>query len=141
MNNLEKHQEELTEYLLSGKVFCVTKEGDICSCQALYRLIHSLEPCENCLFKNSPGGCAKARKDWLVEEYTEPEVEPEVDWSKVPVDTPIFVRDTKDDLWLPRYFAKCKDNRVYAWRAGATSWSAYDSKDIASWNFAKLTGE
>lgn len=133
MNNLEKHQEELTEYLLSGKVFCVTKEGDICSCQALYRLIHSLEPCENCLFKNSPGGCAKARKDWLVEEYTEPEV----DWSKVPVDTPIFVSNS-GERWFARYFAKYKDGKVYAWGDGATSWSACNSDDVTTWPFAHL---
>ncbi len=132
MNNLEKHQKELTKYLVSYESFCVTKDGGICSCRA-----HDWNPCGNCLFYSLPGGCTKARKDWLMQEY----VEPEVDWSKVAVDTPILVRNTKDDLWLPRYFAKCKDNRVYAWRTGATSWSAYDSKDIAGWNFAKLAEE
>lgn len=137
MNNLEKYQEELTEYLLKGEVFCVTKAGDICSCQALYRLIHSLEPCENCLFKNSPGGCAKARKDWLMQEY----VEPEVDWSKVSVDTPILVKNFERDLWTRRYFAKYENGKVYAWDGGRTSWSVNRPKEIIDWPIAKLAEE
>ncbi len=39
---------------------------------------------------------------WLNEEYKEPEV----DWSKVPVDTKVFVRNLEDGLWRPRHFAK-----------------------------------
>ena len=42
---------------------------------------------------------------WLDEEYEEPEV----DWSNVPVDTLIRVKENKIDEWVLRYFAKYKD--------------------------------
>ena len=34
------------------------------------------------------------------------EEEPEIDWYKVAVDTPILVRDSEDEEWQRRYFAK-----------------------------------
>ncbi len=62
-------------------------------------------------------------------------VEPEVDWSKVPVDTPILVRNSKDDAWYKKYFAEYKNGRVYAWDGGGTSWS---SVTHTPWEYAKL---
>lgn len=38
-----------------------------------------------------------------------------VDWSKVEVDTPIFVRMSNEEVWKCRYFAMYKDGEVYAW--------------------------
>lgn len=64
--------------------------------------------------------------------------EPPVDWSKVEVDTPIYVRDKENVKWMPRYFARYKEGRVYAWSAGATSFTADGNKDVTGWNFAKL---
>lgn len=46
-------------------------------------------------------GRSENRKEWLNSEY----VEPEVDWSKVPIDTPILVRVSEDEEWDKRYFA------------------------------------
>ena len=68
---------------------------------------------------------------------------PEIDWSKVAVDTPIFVRDSKteDAAWQRRHFAKYENGVVYAWLLGNTSWSASHDDDISAWNFAKLTEE
>lgn len=126
MNNLEKHQKELAKYLLNNESFCVTEEGNICSCD--------LNPCGNCLFHSLPGGCTKARRDWLAEEC----VEPKVDWSKVAVDTPILVRNFESDLWKHRYFAKYKNGKIYAWADGRASWSVNESNDIIDWSFAKL---
>ena len=37
--------------------------------------------------------------------------EPEADWNKVEVDTPILVRDVKYRRWVKRYFAKYKDGQ------------------------------
>ena len=70
---------------------------------------------------------------WLQEEYKEPEV----DWSKVPVDTPIYVQDCISDIWYPRYFAKFKDRQVYAWYDGKTSFTV-GSDDAIPWAYAKL---
>lgn len=71
---------------------------------------------------------------WLFSEYEEPEV----DWSKVKVDTPILVRNYESGDWTKRYFAKFVDGKVYAWIGGATSWSADGELDVTSWNCAKL---
>ena len=75
--------------------------------------------------------CKMLQMIWFLEEYEEPEI----DWSKVKVDTPILVRDTEDEEWVKRYFAKYEDG-VYAWSGGATSWT---SENITTnWKYAKL---
>lgn len=61
-----------------------------------------------------------------------------VDWSKLAVDTPIFVKDYKCDAWKKRYFAFYKDETVYAWANGATTWSAENDRNIIPWAYAKL---
>lgn len=61
-----------------------------------------------------------------------------VDWSKVKVDTPILVKQYEQDEWEKRHFAYFKDERVYAWLCGATSWSADCEGDTTDWNLAKL---
>lgn len=61
-----------------------------------------------------------------------------IDWSKVAVDTPILVKDYKCDSWEKRYFAFYKDETVYAWANGATSWSAKNDRHIIHWAHAKL---
>lgn len=61
-----------------------------------------------------------------------------VDWSKVAVDTPIFVKDYKCDAWKKRYFAFYKDETVYAWANGATTWGAKNDRNIIPWAYAKL---
>ena len=65
--------------------------------------------------------------------------ETEIDWSKVAVDTPILVRDSKNETWYKRYFAKFENGKVYAWNDGKTSWSS--AGDNISWNYAKLAKE
>lgn len=61
-----------------------------------------------------------------------------VDWSKVPVDTPILVKDDYDDKWEKAYFAGCKNGMVYAWDNGRTSFSARSKDDTFIWDRAKL---
>ena len=79
------------------------------------------------------GKCYLLQVMWLLEEYEEPET----DWSKVEVDTPILVRDYEDATtsWIRRYFAEYKDGVVYAWNGGCTSWS---EKCMTGWEYAKL---
>lgn len=67
---------------------------------------------------------------WLDEEYKEPEV----DWSKVKVDTPILV-SVDGNRWHHRYFAEYCDGIVYAFDDGATSWT---SNEKTEWEYAKL---
>ena len=79
--------------------------------------------------------CYMLQMMWLMDEYKEPET----DWSKVAVDTPILVRDKESETWRKRYFAKFENGKVYAWNDGRTSWSS--TCDNISWEFAKLAEE
>ena len=89
--------------------------------------------CENV----SCGLCNTLTTLWLLEDYEEPE-EPETDWSKVEVDTPILVRTDEATPWVRRYFAKYEDGIVYVWNLGRTSWTATYDKDVSAWPYAKL---
>lgn len=61
-----------------------------------------------------------------------------VDWSKIEVDTPVFVRNTTIEPWKCRYFAEYNDGIVYTWVDGRTSWSNKISDEPTSWKYAKL---
>ena len=78
------------------------------------------------------GHCTMLTLIWLMEDYEEPEV----DWNKVEVDTPILVANFEDGKWRKRYFAKFEEGKVYAWVDGGTSWSSDDKTH--KWNYAKL---
>lgn len=80
--------------------------------------------------------CRMLMSIWLMDEYKEPEGS-EVDWSKVPVNTKIYVRDKEEDRWVKRYFAKYENGRVFAWIDGYTSWGCQEYETI-SWEYAKL---
>ena len=86
--------------------------------------------CSNCLFGHN---CDEAIKEWCESEY----IETPVDWSKVPVDTPILVRDEDEEKFKKRHFAKYANEKVYAWNMGTTSWTA-DENCVTTWNCAKL---
>lgn len=60
-----------------------------------------------------------------------------VDWSKVSVDTPIYVRRRSSDEWEKKHFAKFENDYVYAWSDGKTSWSTTNGSTIV-WEHAKL---
>ena len=75
--------------------------------------------------------CKMLQIVWLMEEC----VEPEVDWSKVKVDTPILVKPRLDGEWEKRHFAKYENGDVYAWDNGRTSWTVANE---IKWNYAKL---
>lgn len=64
-----------------------------------------------------------------------------VDWSKVEVDTPIFVRMSNEEVWKCRYFAMYEDGDVYAWQLGRTSWSNVIKNSPIAWKYAKLADE
>nr|DAF69849.1 MAG TPA: hypothetical protein [Caudoviricetes sp.] len=76
---------------------------------------------------------------WMDAEYEEPP-KPETDWSKVPVDTLVRVRDLESQEWTLRYFKGIDDedyaNRFLAWVDGATSKTAYE--EYESWTYCEL---
>ena len=127
MTNKEKYGNEIIELAANTALFGL-KNGKPALCKEI--------KCEDCDFCE-PDSCGRSTynfREWLNSEY----VEPTVDWSKVAVDTPILVRDSREEEWRKRYFAKYEDNTVYAWSGGATSWSTNRSSDIANWKMAKL---
>lgn len=72
--------------------------------------------------------------EWNYAKLAESE-EPEVDWSKVEVDTPILVRYSEKGAWIRRNFAKYKDGIIYAWHGGGTRQT---ESYMTPWNYAKL---
>ena len=123
MTNKEKYAKEILDIACKGDKIAV-RNGKITSCDDLL--------CKDCDFGYSD--CNGKTLKWANSEY----VEPPVDWSKVAVDTQIFVRDSEAKEWRKRYFAKYDNGIVYAWAGGATSWSAERSSNITDWKMAKL---
>lgn len=122
MLNKEKYEKEILDIACHG--FSIALVGDkVVSCQS--------SRCSECAFQYM--SCRNAVERWANSEY----VEHSVDWTKVPVDTPILVRDYENHEWTRRYFARYVNGKVLAWRGGATSWSA-DYKDVIQWKYAKL---
>ena len=125
MTNKEKYGNEIIELAANTSLF-VLKNGKPALCKEI--------KCEDCDYgKPSCEGSEYKFREWLNSEY----VEPPVDWSKVAVDTPILVRDSKGSVWRKRYFAKFENGKVYTWLGGATSWSA-ESDNVCDWKIAKL---
>ena len=124
MKNREKYADKIIDIAARSKL--ALKDGKPVPCVSM--------KCSECGFFSVDYSCRHNVCKWLDSEY----VEPPVDWSKVAVDTPILVRDSREEAWRKRYFAKYEDNTVYAWSGGATSWSTYRSSDIANWKMAKL---
>ena len=118
MKNYEKYADEIKEY-----------NGDsICTDFIEPYILKSINA--KCINTSCPK-CHLYRTIWLMEEYKEPET----DWSKVEVDTPILVREDNNDEWGRRYFARYKNGTVYAWIGGCTSWS---ETNMSAWKYAKL---
>lgn len=130
MLNIEKYK----EMLIDTEVINITKLAVINDKPVECRECYCSEcHCSECDFGGKKD-CKPYIEEWLFSEYEEPEVE----WSKVKVDTPILIRESEQALWLKRYFAKFKDGKVYAWNGGKTSWSIEDKTDMLSWKYAKL---
>ena len=119
MKNYEKYADKIKEY----------KDKDFCKDFVKPYILKS-RGCTN----TSCDQCKMLQTIWLLEDYKEPEI----DWSKVEVDTPILVRDNDGDKWIRRYFAKHEGKFVYAWNSGRTSWSEGCMTGMTGWKQAKL---
>ena len=124
MTNIEKFYDELRELKVMPLCFSMI-DGKLEACTG---------QCACCQFYKGGADCSKNCKEWLFSEYEEPEI----DWSKVKVDTPILVSDSKNENWARRYFAKFENGKVFAWYNGQTSWTSEDENDLCTWNYAKL---
>ena len=130
MTNYEKHRAEIEPIARMGRKVAIERATNIiCACGGMR--------CVNCLFYDysNKKTCDEVALAWADAEY----IEPEFDWTKVPVDTPILVKDLERKEWSRRYFSHYENGRVYAFAGGRTSWTAYD--DWKDWNYAKLAEE
>ena len=121
MKNREKYKDEIMQSIKSrqsSKICRLIKENSGGDCEEINCTV-----CINFLYPL-----------WLEEEYKEPET----DWSKVAVDTPVLVKDLKDRGWCHRYFARYENGRVYTYSSGNTMWSDNGAENMKSWNYAKL---
>lgn len=126
MTNYEKYKDEIDRIWDSENDIGVTKDNEVKPCYEIR--------CNECIFD---GRCVFKSQKWLVSEYKDPTED--VDWSKVPVDTPILVKDYEDDGWLKRYFAGIDDDgNVTTFDGGATSWTDNGERLITDWKHAKL---
>ena len=129
MTNREKYAEQIIDIAVTGSSIAVDKKGEMHKCENLR--------CRDCIFVKSEVSdhyCTEKTKEWSEQEY----VEPPVDWSKVPVDTKILVRDSEDEEWKKRHFAKFEDGKIFAWTSGVTSFSSESSDSITWWMKGKL---
>lgn len=106
MKNREKFAEQIIDIALKRCGIAVNlTSGELCAC--------GNTRCSECLFCERNKDCEVLLKEWAEKEYEEPPV----DWSKIPVDAPILVRDCEEEVWEKRHFAKYENGIVYTCRS------------------------
>lgn len=131
MLNKEKYRDKIFEIAVNHDT-CGVKNGEVHSCEGLC--------CYECDFYSSDH-CDMDFQKWANSEYKEPEI----DWSKVPVDTPVLVRDHDNYAWMHRYFCKpCSTMNNYNFEVfldGTTSWSVCGENKTVVYKYCKLARE
>ena len=127
MTNREKFRDELDNLL--ARIIAVV-DGEPVRCWSA--------SCKRCLFQDTCGKPGHKKKiiDWLNAEYQEPPV----DWSKVPIDTPVLA-SADGKSWYRRHCAGTDDKgnpKVYL--SGHTSWSTTNEEYISP-EFVRLAGQ
>ena len=121
MLNKEKYAKEIIDIVCSGNDVG-KRNGHLYPCANI--------KCSDCEFKKS---CNEEFTKWANSEYKEPEI----DWNKVPVDTPIYVWDDYDNRTYKRHFAGYdkENNMIFVFDDKGTSWS---SVTTTKWDNAKI---
>ena len=134
MKNREKYRDEILNSVFRGncEAYCEFAKKNV---------LPILTDCTNgeCDELHNCGFCRDIFAFWLDEEYEEPKV----DWSKVPVDTLVRVRNRAEDKWVLRYFYEIGDEhlngRYFTWPGGTTSKTAEGS--CIGWQYCELAEE
>lgn len=126
MLNKEKYAKEIAEIACNGGRIGMMN-GILCPCD-------TIKHCKYCDFYSKNILCEQVIKEWANSECKEREI----DWSKVPVDTPIYVWDDNDNRTYNRYFAGYNQihNIIIAFDNGGTSWSS--GATTTGWIHAKI---
>ena len=133
MKNREKYRDEIVR---SAKT---SSGNDACEFKKTHVLPHFGGDGEGCN-GYSCKWCYILCGLWLDEEYVEP-AKPEVDWSKVPVDTLVRVRNRKENEWVMRYFKGIDEKRApykfQVWTDGKTS-KTVGGFGMETWKYCEL---
>ena len=123
MTNREWYKDTL-DTMLAGAIAVVDGKPVLCENAS----------CRECLFTKNCGKNEHKQEiiDWLNAEYQEPSV----DWSKVPIDTPVLA-SCDGKRWYRRYFAGVRDGNPETYDVGATSWSVDDNRTCV-WKYMRL---
>lgn len=131
MKNREKYKNELIDV--------IKKDGKLCEFVRKHDVFRMFGRDSKRYCEMSCATCGTALNLWLDEEYEEPEV----DWSNVPVDTLVRVREREDQEWILRYFKGINEDslrhRYEAWESGATSKTA--NRKYLCWKYCELAEE
>ena len=126
MLNKEKYAKEILDIACSGDGIGM-RNSVPCPCS-------TIDKCAQCDFYRKYTPCEQVIKEWANSEYKEREI----DWNKVPVDTPIYVWDNNDDITYKRHFAGYNkvNNMIIAFDDGGTSWSS--GATTTKWDNAEI---
>ena len=132
MLNREKFAKEIMDIALKHSTVSLTTDGKLIQCGEI--------PCGYCMFYKRAPKCADAFEKWLNFEYKQPEI----DWNKVPVDTPVFVWNDCSSKREKRYFKliepELKILSYETFTGGRTSWSN-DGNATEVWRHCELARE
>ena len=131
MKNREKFRDEIVE---RARAITVT---NVCEFIEKNVLPHF---CEGGCDSVNCNWCRALLDLWFDEEYVEPQ-KPLVDWSKVPVDTLVRVRNRKENEWVMRYFKGIDEKRhsykFQVWTDGKTS-KTVGGCGMETWKYCEL---
>lgn len=100
---------------------------------------HRTLDCSRCILNYGSGRCVVSNMSNMTEKQFEMiERYDGTDWSKVPVDTKIYVWGNNSASKIPRYFAGYTDGYVCAWTQGKTSFTIDDPNEFTMWSHAEL---
>lgn len=128
MKNREKYKNELMDVIKT--------DGRMCGFVKKHEVFRMFGKDSKSYCKMTCVTCGVALNLWLDEEYEEPEV----DWSNVPVDTLVRVRDFEIEEWTLRYFKgideEAPGSRFMAWDGGSTSITS--NGEYTYWKYCEL---
>lgn len=126
MLNKEKFAKEIVEIAINGIANDIAVvDGKPCMCKNTR--------CKDCDFNDS-NYCSKEFKEWANSEYKEIEI----DWDKVPVDTPVLVWNNDDKCKRKRYYVGTNETKFMTFDWGATSWSSNSGVETTLWYNCEL---
>lgn len=115
MLNKEVYKDKIMEIACNGESLALDRNtNELTSCSSL--------SCSDCVFSTRYGGeaCSDRVKAWANSQYV-----PVIDWSNLPVNTPLRMTLKTDSsiAYIRHYAGKCNGGRFYVYGGGTTSYT------------------